>query len=132
MASHRQRPPSDDHCSLRNYPYVRFAKSRKIQKGEDFEFCSPNARWVSKSILNRRRHRMNQNDVLEDEATMEQLASCEFFFLSVFDGHGGKACADFCSKETLSSLLKALNSLEAELKKEEKLKVVEQCEVRRL
>ncbi|CAL6383790.1 unnamed protein product [Bathycoccus prasinos] len=128
MASHRQRPPSDDHYSLRNYPHVRFAKSRKIQKGEDFEFCAPNARWVSKSILNRRRHRMNQNGLMEDEATMEHLASCEFFFLSLFDGHGGKDCADFCAKETLSSLLKALNSLEAELKKEEKLKVVEQNE----
>ena len=132
MASHRQRPPSDDHYSLRNYPRVRFAKSRKIQKGEDFEFCAPNARWVSKSILNRRRHRMNQNDAKEDETRMEDLSSCEFFFLSVFDGHGGKECADFCAKETLSSLLKALNSLEAELKKEEKQKVVEQNEVSRL
>ena len=69
---------------------------------------------------------------MEDEATMEHLASCEFFFLSLFDGHGGKDCADFCAKETLSSLLKALNSLEAELKKEEKQKVVEQNVVSRL
>ena len=53
----------------------------------------------------------------------------QIFFLSVFDGHGVKDCADFCAKETLSSLLKALNSLEAELKKEEKQKVVEQSEV---
>ena len=53
-------------------------------------------------------------------------------FYGVFDGHGGKECADFCAKETLSSLLKALNSLEAELKKEEKQKVVEQNEVSRL
>ena len=75
---------------------------------------------------------MNQNDAKEDETRMEDLSSCEFFFLSVFDGHGGKECADFCAKETLPSLLKALNSLEAELKKEEKQKVVEQNEVSRL
>ena len=44
--------------------------------------------------------------------------SVEFVFASLFDGHGGKECAQFCAEETLS-LLKALDSLEAELNDEE-------------
>jgi hypothetical protein len=137
MASHRQRPTNEDlDGGLKNYPFVRFAKSRKIQKGEDFESATVDARWVSKSILNRRRRRRHRKSEEEEEETEEETAaleracSVEFVFLSLFDGHGGKDCADFCAKETLPCLLKALNSLEAELKKEEKLKVVETNEVR--
>ena len=135
MASHRQRPTNEDlDGGLKNYPFVRFAKSRKIQKGEDFESATVDARWVSKSILNRRRrHRKSEDEEEETEeetAALERACSVEFVFLSLFDGHGGKDCADFCAKETLPCLLKALNSLEAELKKEEKLKVVETNEVR--
>jgi len=138
MASHRQRPTNEDlDGGLKNYPFVRFAKSRKIQKGEDFESATVDARWVSKSILNRRRRRRHRKSEEEEEETEEETAaleracSVEFVFLSLFDGHGGKDCADFCAKETLPCLLKALNSLEAELKKEEKQKVVETNEVRR-
>lgn len=137
MASHRQRPTNEDlDGGLKNYPFVRFAKSRKIQKGEDFESATVDARWVSKSILNRRRRRRHRKSEEEEEteeetAALERACSVEFVFLSLFDGHGGKDCADFCAKETLPCLLKALNSLEAELKKEEKQKVVETNEVRR-
>jgi hypothetical protein len=139
MASHRQRPTNEDlDGGLKNYPFVRFAKSRKIQKGEDFESATVDARWVSKSILNRRRRRRRhrkseeeeEEETEEETAALERACSVEFVFLSLFDGHGGKDCADFCAKETLPCLLKALNSLEAELKKEEKLKVVETNEVR--
>ena len=135
MASHRQRPTNEDlDGGLKNYPFVRFAKSRKIQKGEDFESATVDARWVSKSILNRRRRRHRKSEeeeeTEEETAALERACSVEFVFLSLFDGHGGKDCADFCAKETLPCLLKALNSLEAELKKEEKQKVVETNEVR--
>mgnify|MGYP002843882024 CR=1 FL=1 len=157
MASHhRQASPScddddaddDRRCCLgattRTYPFVRYAKSRKIQKGEDVERATVDARWTSKSVIesrNRRRrhHHHHRNVVSRDESTADakdddsnarRATTVEFVFASLFDGHGGKECAQFCAEETLECLLKALDSLEAELNEEEKTRVVETNRVR--
>ncbi len=149
MASHRQASPScddadDRRClgATRTYPFVRYAKSRKIQKGEDVERATVDARWTSKSVIesrNRRRHHHHRDVVSRDESTADakdddsnarRATTVEFVFASLFDGHGGKDCAQFCAEETLECLLKALDSLEAELNEEEKTRVVETNRVR--
>ena len=149
MASHRQKKASpsscddDDGTTTRTYPFVRYAKSRKIQKGEDVERATVDARWTSKSVIesrNRRRHHHHRDVVSRDESTADakdddsnarRATTVEFVFASLFDGHGGKECAQFCAEETLECLLKALDSLEAELNDEEKTRVVETNRVRR-
>ena len=148
MASHRQKKASPSSCdddddvgsttttTTRTYPFVRYAKSRKIQKGEDVERATVDARWTSKSVadfernLCRRRHHDSSRDD-DDDARLPANHSVEFVFASLFDGHGGKECAQFCAEETLECLLKALDSLEAELNDEEKTRVVETNRVRR-
>ena len=150
MASHRQASPScdddadDRRClgATRTYPFVRYAKSRKIQKGEDVERATVDARWTSKSVIesrNRRRRHHHRDVVSRDESTADakdddsnarRATTVEFVFASLFDGHGGKDCAQFCAEETLECLLKALDSLEAELNEEEKTRVVETNRVR--
>ena len=145
MASHRQKKCDDDDdvgstttTTTRTYPFVRYAKSRKIQKGEDVERGTVDARWTSKAleilsaicvvvvVIKSRRRR-------DDDARLpaNHHHSVEFVFASLFDGHGGKECAQFCAEETLECLLKALDSLEAELNDEEKTRVVETNRVRR-
>ena len=149
MASHRQKKASpsscddDDGTTTRTYPFVRYAKSRKIQKGEDVERATVDARWTSKSVRDfernlcrrrrRRRDSSRDDDVSDDDARLpaNHHYSVEFVFASLFDGHGGKECAQFCAEETLECLLKALDSLEAELNDEEKTRVVETNRVRR-
>ena len=148
MASHRQASLScdddadDRRClgATRTYPFVRYAKSRKIQKGEDVERATVDARWTSKSVRDfernlcrRRRDSSRDDDVSDDDARLpaNHHHSVEFVFASLFDGHGGKECAQFCAEETLECLLKALDSLEAELNDEEKTRVVETNRVRR-
>ena len=144
MASHRQKKASpsscddDDGTTTRTYPFVRYAKSRKIQKGEDVERATVDARWTSKSVADfernlcrRRRRRDSSRDDDDDDARLPaNHHSVEFVFASLFDGHGGKECAQFCAEETLECLLKALDSLEAELNEEEKTRVVETNRVR--
>ena len=140
MASHRQKKCDDDDdvgstttTTTRTYPFVRYAKSRKIQKGEDVERGTVDARWTSKSVrdfernLCRRRRDSSRDDDDDDDARLpaNHHHSVEFVFASLFDGHGGKECAQFCAEETLECLLKALDSLEAELNDEEKTRVVE-------
>jgi len=149
MASHRQKKASPSSCddddvgstttTTRTYPFVRYAKSRKIQKGEDVERATVDARWTSKSVADfernlcrRRRRRDSSRDDDDDDARLPaNHHSVEFVFASLFDGHGGKECAQFCAEETLECLLKALDSLEAELNDEEKTRVVETNRVRR-
>ena len=149
MASHRQKKASpsscddDDGTTTRTYPFVRYAKSRKIQKGEDVERATVDARWTSKSVRDfernlcrrrrRRRDSSRDDDVSDNDARLpaNHHYSVEFVFASLFDGHGGKECAQFCAEETLECLLKALDSLEAELNDEEKTRVVETNRVRR-
>ena len=154
MASHRQKKASPSSCddsddddvgstttttTTRTYPFVRYAKSRKIQKGEDVERATVDARWTSKSVrdfernLCRRRRDSSRDDDDDDDARLpaNHHHSVEFVFASLFDGHGGKECAQFCAEETLECLLKALDSLEAELNDEEKTRVVETNRVRR-
>ena len=151
MASHRQKKASPSSCdddddvgsttttTTRTYPFVRYAKSRKIQKGEDVERATVDARWTSISVADfernlcrRRRRRDSSRDDDDDDARLPaNHHSVEFVFASLFDGHGGKECAQFCAEETLECLLKALDSLEAELNDEEKTRVVETNRVRR-
>ena len=146
MASHRQKKCDDDDdvgstttTTTRTYPFVRYAKSRKIQKGEDVERGTVDARWTSKSVRDfernpcRRRRDSSRDDDDDDDARLpaNHHHSVEFVFASLFDGHGGKECAQFCAEETLECLLKALDSLEAELNDEEKTRVVETNRVRR-
>ena len=66
MASHRQKKASPSSCddndvgsttTTRTYPFVRYAKSRKIQKGEDVERATVDARWTSKSVIESRHRR---------------------------------------------------------------------------
>ena len=53
-------------ATTRTYPFVRYAKSRKIQKGEDVERATVDARWTSKSVIEsrnrRRRHHHHHHD----------------------------------------------------------------------
>ena len=140
MASHRQKKCDDDDdvgstttTTTRTYPFVRYAKSRKIQKGEDVERATVDARWTSKSVADFERNHLCRRDLNHDDDARlpANHHSVEFVFASLFDGHGGKECAQFCAEETLECLLKALDSLEAELNDEEKTRVVETNRVRR-
>ena len=77
------------------YPALRVAHSRKVQKGEDFSFAVPDARWV----------------VPGDDASSDPKRAVHFSAFGLFDGHGGKDCAAHCASETLPALLAALDRL---------------------
>jgi serine/threonine protein phosphatase PrpC len=130
MTSHRQETG----------PFIRLAKSRKIQKGEDFERVQVCASWESKTFSKTsasfeegledeededdKREGTNKTHEKKKKKKNERLNSeVEFVFCSLFDGHGGKSCAEFASDDMLNCLLKALNQLEAEMKKSEKSRV---------
>ena len=77
------------------YPALRVAHSRKVQKGEDFSFAVPDARWV----------------VPGEDASSDPKRAVHFSAFGLFDGHGGKDCAAHCASETLPALLAALDRL---------------------
>lgn len=75
------------------FPALAIAHSRKVQKGEDFDLVEVCALWTPG------RRGKGAND-----------ASVEFAMFGLFDGHGGKACAEHCADSFLSALTEALDA----------------------
>ena len=81
-------------------PAIRVARSRKVQKGEDKAFEMPDARWVATRVEG------SGKTINNDNASN----TVHFSAFGLFDGHGGKACAEHCSATMLDCVLAALDS----------------------
>ena len=75
------------------YPPLRVAHSRKVMKGEDKWFATPDARWVPPGAS-------------PDDPDVH----CHFSAFGLFDGHGGKDAAEHCVETMLPCLLAALDA----------------------
>ena len=72
---------------------TRVAHSRKVMKGEDKWFATPDARWVPPGAS-------------PDDPDVH----CHFSAFGLFDGHGGKDAAEHCVETMLPCLLAALDA----------------------
>ena len=77
----------------RGLPPLRVAHSRKVMKGEDKWFATPDARWVPPGAS-------------PDDPDVH----CHFSAFGLFDGHGGKDAAEHCVETMLPCLLAALDA----------------------
>jgi serine/threonine protein phosphatase PrpC len=85
-------------------PALRTARSRKVQKGEDTSFETPDATWVARRVDGRgSAGDGGTQDVTDGDAVVH------FSAFGLFDGHGGKACAEHCAATMLGHLLHALD-----------------------
>ncbi len=85
-------------------PALRAARSRKVQKGEDTSFETPDATWVARRVDGRgSAGDGGTQDVTDSDAVVH------FSAFGLFDGHGGKACAEHCAATMLGHLLHALD-----------------------
>ena len=86
-------------------PALRTARSRKVQKGEDTSFETPDAMWVARRVDGRgSAGDGGTQDVTDGDAVVR------FSAFGLFDGHGGKACAEHCAATMLVHLLHALDA----------------------
>ena len=75
------------------YPLSAWRNSRKVMKGEDKWFATPDARWVPPGA-----------------SPDDPDAHCHFSAFGLFDGHGGKDAAEHCVETMLPCLLAALDA----------------------
>ena len=68
-------------------PAIRVARSRKVQKGEDKAFETPDARWVATRVEG------SGKTINNDNASN----TVHFSAFGLFDGHGGKEASSFCA-----------------------------------
>jgi serine/threonine protein phosphatase PrpC len=85
-------------------PALRTARSRKVQKGEDTSFETPDATWVARRVDGR-----GSAGDGGTQAVTDGDAVVRFSAFGLFDGHGGKACAEHCAATMLGHLLHALD-----------------------
>ena len=83
-------------------PALRTARSRKVQKGEDASFETPDAFWVA-------RRRDGRRVAGEREEIADGDVVVRFSAFGLFDGHGGKACAEHCASTMLDRIKDALD-----------------------
>lgn len=67
------------------------ARSRKVQKGEDFDLSVPALTWTPR------------------RATGEDAPAVTFGLYGLFDGHGGKACASHCAETFAGEVTRGLD-----------------------
>ena len=83
------------------YPFVRVAHSRKVMKGEDKSFASPDVVWTPARV---------DGDGAEGCSASPPPSSCHFSVFGLFDGHGGKAAAEHCAETLVPCILDALDA----------------------
>ena len=86
-------------------PALRTARSRKVQKGEDTSFETPDATWVARRVDGLR----GAGDGTRPNITDGDVV-VRFSAFGLFDGHGGKACAEHCAATMLDRILDALDA----------------------
>ena len=80
-------------------PALRTARSRKVQKGEDTSFETPDATWVARRV-DGAPVGAGDGPTANTRVTDGDVA-VRFSAFGLFDGHGGKACAEHCAATML-------------------------------
>jgi len=89
-------------------PALRTARSRKVQKGEDTSFETPDATWVARRV-DGAPVGAGDGPTANTRVTDGDVA-VRFSAFGLFDGHGGKACAEHCAATMLDRIVRALDA----------------------
>jgi serine/threonine protein phosphatase PrpC len=89
-------------------PALRTARSRKVQKGEDTSFETLDATWVARRV-DGAPVGAGDGPTANTRVTDGDVA-VRFSAFGLFDGHGGKACAEHCAATMLDRIVRALDA----------------------